>query len=57
LSAATTNRALAAEILAVLHAAGVRTILIPTLKEKESPYADFVCENFTEAVKIILSAG
>jgi len=38
-------------------AAGVRTILIPTLKEKESPYADFVCENFTEAVKIILSAG
>ena len=38
-------------------AAGVRTILIPTLKERESPYADFVCENFTEAVKIILSAS
>ena len=34
---------------------GVRTILIPTLKEKESGYADFVCKDFSEAVSVILS--
>jgi len=35
--------------------AGVRTILIPTLKEQESEYADAVCRNFGEAVAYILS--
>lgn len=34
--------------------AGVRTILIPTLKEKESDYADAVCNSFGEAVNHIL---
>lgn len=34
---------------------GVRTILIPTLKEQESKFADFVCKDFSEAVAVILS--
>jgi D-glycero-D-manno-heptose 1,7-bisphosphate phosphatase len=34
---------------------GVSTILIPTLKEKESPLADFVCTDFKSAVAIILN--
>ena len=34
---------------------GVRTILIPTLKEKESEFADFVCKDFSEAVAVILA--
>jgi D-glycero-D-manno-heptose 1,7-bisphosphate phosphatase len=33
---------------------GVKTILIPTLKEKESPLADFVCPDFEAAVNTIL---
>ncbi|HPI09810.1 MAG TPA: HAD-IIIA family hydrolase [Catalimonadaceae bacterium] len=36
--------------------AGVRTILIPTLKEKESEYADMVCRSFGEAVQYILGS-
>ncbi len=36
---------------------GVTTILIPTLKEKESAFADFVCFSFLEAVALILSKG
>ena len=35
--------------------ADVKTILIPTLKEKESTYADFVCPDFSQAVEIILN--
>lgn len=35
-------------------AVGVRTILIPTLKERESTYADFVVPDFATAVKTIL---
>lgn len=35
-------------------AVSLKTILIPTLKEKESPYADFVVTNFEEAVATIL---
>jgi len=35
---------------------GVRTILIPTLKERQSIYADFVCKDFSEAVSVILSS-
>lgn len=34
--------------------AGVRTILIPTQKERESPLADFVCPDFKSAVSTIL---
>ena len=37
-------------------AVGVQTILIPTLKEKESYYADFVVANFSQAVERILSS-
>lgn len=33
---------------------GVRTILIPTLKEQQSDYADFVCPDFASAVQVIL---
>jgi D-glycero-D-manno-heptose 1,7-bisphosphate phosphatase len=35
-------------------AVGVGTILIPTLKERESVFADRVCLNFGEAVQVIL---
>jgi len=38
-------------------AVGVKTILIPTLKEQESIYANAVCRNFGEAVELILNAG
>ena len=37
-------------------ATGVNTILIPTCKEQESPLADKVCRNFTEAVDWILES-
>lgn len=37
--------------------AGVRTILIPTRKETESPLADFVCPDFKTAAEIILCHG
>jgi len=33
---------------------GVKTILIPTLKERQSSYADFVCATFGDAVQVIL---
>lgn len=35
-------------------AVGVKTILIPTLKERESIYADFVAPDFMSAVETIL---
>ena len=35
-------------------AVGVKTILIPTLKEQDSPFADHVCRSFGEAVEVIL---
>jgi D-glycero-D-manno-heptose 1,7-bisphosphate phosphatase len=34
---------------------GVRTILIPTLKEQRSDFADVVCRSFGEAVNYILA--
>jgi len=37
-------------------AAGVKAILIPTLKEQNSPFADYVCKTFGEAVQVILSS-
>ena len=36
---------------------GVRTILIPTLKEQESEFADAICPNFGDAVEYILSSS
>ena len=37
--------------------AGARGILIPSHKEQESPLAEKVCRNFTEAVEFILAAS